>query len=421
MPNDCILAGSDIGALRRRRPCAGHPFRPGDRGKAAGRRSQRRALLAQFFCLAMLSACQSGGSQASLDADGGSGGTATKPRAASVLGTGPAKVTMLLPLSAKGAEGEKGRRMRDAAELAVSDLGSELITLTIADTAGNTDRARKLASEAISSGSRVVIGPTDPLVVRHVASITGRRPPVLALAEGYAGAPGVYPVLLTEADSAGAAAAWLAGKGKRKFVLFVAEGPDAKAIERRVENGLSIHGAKLSATLPYTPSGIDKAISDMQALVEGPEAVVLASGGGDPELFASALRSTGYLGKETALVVTHRALEVNAAAPSLEGAYVATLGKPETDPFADRFGEKYSYAPDLTAAYAYDTVALSSGLVSALGPEGIKRQTLESKSGFRGSTGFFRFREDGTSERTMPLYRIGKSGLAQVQASVSSF
>jgi ABC-type branched-subunit amino acid transport system substrate-binding protein len=303
----------------------------------------------------------------------------------------------------------------------VDDLGSELITLTIADTAGSTERGRKLASAAMSSGSRVVIGPTDPEVVRHVASLTGKRPPVLALAEGYSGAPGVYPVILTEADSAAAASAWLAGKGKRKFVLFVAEGPDARAIERRVENGLSIHGAKLSASLTYSSSGIDKAVSDMQALVEAPEVVVLATGGTDPGLLASALRSKGYLREGTEIVVTHRALDANAASPFLEGAYVARLGKPETDPFADRFQEKYRYAPDLAVAYAYDTVALSSGLVSALGPDGIGRQTLESKTGFKGATGFFRFRADGSSERTMPLYRIGSSGLKQVDSAVSSF
>jgi len=409
--------------MTRRRPVAPDSAmssagqRPGGRG-AAFRCASR--LAAPLLVLAVLAACQSSGSQASLDADAASAGS-ERPRAESVLGTGPAKVTMLLPLSAAGEEGEKGRRMRDAAELAVSDLGSDLITLTIADTGGNSERASKLASAAVSSGSRVVIGPTDPQAVRHVASLTGKRPPVLALAEGYAGAPGVYPVMLTEADSAGAAAAWLAGKGKRKFVLFVADGPDARAIERRVDNGLSIHGTKLAAALPYTPSGFDKAVDDMQALIDAPEVIVLASGGTDPGILASALRSKGYLGKDTQLIVTNRALDAGAPPPALEGAYVAKLGKPETGPFADRFVEKYRYDPDLTAAYAYDTVALSSGLVSALGPEGIGRKTLESQSGFKGSTGFFRFRADGSSERTMPLYRIAKGGLKQVDPSVSAF
>ncbi|RVD49392.1 ABC transporter substrate-binding protein, partial [Mesorhizobium sp. M2D.F.Ca.ET.140.01.1.1] len=50
------------------------------------------------------------------------------------LGTGPTKVAMLLPLSASGSAGENGRKMLDAAKLAMTDLGNPLLTLTVEDT-----------------------------------------------------------------------------------------------------------------------------------------------------------------------------------------------------------------------------------------------------------------------------------------------
>jgi hypothetical protein len=46
---------------------------------------------------------------------------------------------------------------------------------------------------------------------------------------------------------------------------------------------------------------------------------------------------------------------------------------------------------------------------------------LENRTGFRGSTGHFRFRPDGGSERSMALYQI-KNGLPkEVEKSISGF
>ncbi len=141
------------------------------------------------------------------------------------LGKGSMKVAMLLPLSASGSLGEEGRKMRDGAQLAMADMGNDLITLTIEDTRGDGALAKKMTVEAMGSGAKAVIGPAELLAARQLAQVSGtKRPPVLALAENFAGSPGVYSVRLSEADSAAAAAAALAAKGKRKFVLFVADG-----------------------------------------------------------------------------------------------------------------------------------------------------------------------------------------------------
>ncbi|RVD39627.1 ABC transporter substrate-binding protein, partial [Mesorhizobium sp. M4A.F.Ca.ET.020.02.1.1] len=41
--------------------------------------------------------------------------------------------------------------------------------------------------------------------------------------------------------------------------------------------------------------------------------------------------------------------------------------------------------------------------------------------GFRGSTGLFRFRADGSSQRTMPFYRVEKGALKLVEKSTAGF
>lgn len=380
--------------------------------------------------LVVLAACQSSGDVSEvLDPGTTEGGqavvqTPTAPQKAMTIGQGSMKVAMLLPLSAPGSVGDEGRKMRDGAKLAMADMGNDLITLTIEDTRGDATLAGTMAVEAMGSGAKAVIGPTELAAARRLVQVSGeKRPPVLALAENFAGSPGIYSVRLSEADSAAAAAAALADKGKRKFVLFVADGADAGAISKRVENSLSIYGAELIVTLPYKTSGggAEKAAADMAALVDDAQAVIVASGATNPSAIVSPLRSKGVLGKGVALIGTSRWLAYPLNDPLLEGAYIATLDLAETGPIATRFKTTFNYDADVNVAYAYDMVALTAGIASAVGPKGLTRKVLENQTGFRGSTGLFRFRSDGASERSMPFYQVKNGALKQIEKSISGF
>ncbi|WP_292417128.1 ABC transporter substrate-binding protein [Mesorhizobium sp.] len=346
--------------------------------------------------------------------------SAATPKGNLTLGNGPTKITMLLPLSASGSAGEDGRKMYDAARLAMTDLGDKLLTLTIEDTRGDSGYAKDLAVKAITSGgAKAIIGPDELAAAQHLAKLSGtQRPPVLALADNFAGGPGVYSVRLSEADSAAAGAAAVASKGARKFVLLVPAGSNASAIEARVNNALSIYGAALAVTLAYSASDGAKVVSDMGSLVEAPDAVVVASGDGNPTPVLAALKAKG--GKAVTLIGTDRWLE-RPIDPLYEGAYIATLDQSETGPIADRFKATYNYQPDVNVAYAYDMVALSAGIASSVGPNGFSKQVLENASGFRGSTGLFRFRADGSSQRSMPFFKVEKGKLKLVEKQTSGF
>ncbi|RUW40337.1 MULTISPECIES: penicillin-binding protein activator [unclassified Mesorhizobium] len=366
-------------------------------------------------------AAQGAGTATSATSSGPTSATAAKANL--TLGTGPTKVTMLLPLSAPGSTGENGRKMYDGARLAMADLGDKLLTLTIQDTRGDSGYAKDLAVKAITSGTaKVVVGPAELAAAQHLAKLSGsKRPPVLALADNFAGGPGVYSVRLSEADSAAAGAAAIAGKGARKFVLMVPAGADSSAVESRVANALSIYGATLAVTLPYSPTdGGAKVVSDMGSLVEAPDAVVVACGDGSPAAVLAALKAKGIPGKTVTLIGTDRWLE-RPVDPLYEGAYIATLDQSETGPIADRFKATYNYQPDVNVAYAYDMVALSAGIASSAGPDGFNKQVLENTTGFRGSTGLFRFRSDGSSQRSMPFFKVEKGQLKLVEKQTAGF
>ena len=201
--------------------------------------------------------------------------------------------------------------MYDDARLAMADLGDMLLTLTIQDTRGDSGYAKDLAVKAITSGgAQAIIGPAELPAAQHLAKLSGsKRPPVLTLADNFAGGPGVYSVRLNEADSAAAGAAAVASKGAKKFVLLVPAGTDAGAIEPRVANALSIYGATLAVTLPYSAADGAKVVNDMGSLVDAPDAVVVASGDGSPTPVLAALKAKGIPGKAATLIGTHRWLE----------------------------------------------------------------------------------------------------------------
>lgn len=396
----------------------------------SGRQRHRSWTWVIVFAFAgIVSGCQSKGSvsdaldPAAIAAPGApaAGAAASPAQATQSLGTGPTKVTMLLPLSAPGAAGENGRKMLDATKLAMADLGNALLTVTVEDTKGDSAHASELAVNAITTGTKIVIGPVELAAAQHIAKLSGsQRPPVLALADNFAGGPGVYAVRLNEADSAAAGAAGLAAKGRKKFVLLAA-GANAGAVEKRVANSLSIYGATLAVTIPYAAGdGGTKAVNDMGSLVEAPDAIVIASGDDSPSQILAALKSKGIPGKAVAVVGTNRWLE-HPIEPLFEGSYIATLDPSETGPIADRFKTTYNYPADANVAYAYDMVALTAGIASSVGPEGFNKQVLENRSGFRGSTGLFRFRADGSSERSMPFYQVQKGALKLVAKSTSGY
>ncbi|QDC03076.1 ABC transporter substrate-binding protein [Mesorhizobium sp. 8] len=378
----------------------------------------------------LLAACQSNNASGVLDpANGGSAPATSQPApqntapSAQTLGKGATRATMLLPLSAPGTLGEKGRKMFDAAKLAMADMGNDLLTLSIQDTRGDSTNAKDLVVKAMSSGASIIIGPVELDATQRLSAISGpKRPPVLALAENFSGVPGIYAMALNEADSAAAGAAAIAQKGKRKFVLFVTRGPSAGAIEKRVANGLSITGASLALTVPLDPGReAEKAASDMTAVVTAPEGVVIATGDASPLPLLQALKARNITASKVSIIGTDRWLEHSLADPAYQGAYVAALDRNETGPIADRFKAAYGYAADVDVAYAYDSVALTAGIANALGAKGFTRQVLENKNGFRGSTGVFHFLADGASERSMPLYRIDRGTPKKIADSVTGY
>ena len=88
------------------------------------------------------------------------------------------KVAILLPISAKGNTAKIATALKQAGQLAMFDFDNPDIILTTKDTKGTPAGAKAAASEAISSGAELIIGPLFSKNVKAAAPIArkSRRP-----------------------------------------------------------------------------------------------------------------------------------------------------------------------------------------------------------------------------------------------------
>jgi len=85
-----------------------------------------------------------------------------------VLGTGPVRVGLILPLTQNGGPSVVGASLRNAAQLALEESGMGDITLMIVDDHGTVDGAAQAAQAELGAGVEIILGPLLAPEVREV-------------------------------------------------------------------------------------------------------------------------------------------------------------------------------------------------------------------------------------------------------------
>lgn len=359
-----------------------------------------------------LAACQSAGTDALEDVAAG-------PRmAAETLGGGPTAVALLLPRSASGAAGRHARDVRDAAALALDDLGAGKLAITIHDTGAGAGGIAGLAEQL--AAAKLILGPMGPQAVSALTALPGRP---AALAFGNNGGPrgeGVFVLETDAVESALEAARASAAAGHKSFAAIM---PQAfpQADRTRLSKGLEAAGVPSIEFVAYSEAGLAAELAAKREQLVKADGVIVFGEGGSPASIASALRKTASLGPKAVLIGNLSWAAENFSRPELEGALVAMPDQSALALVADRYRAKTGRSLSLQAAYGYDAVAVAAGIVRALGPEALTQATLTKPSGFRGATGTFRFRPDGSVERQLALYQIRNKSLQLLDAAPEGF
>jgi ABC-type branched-subunit amino acid transport system substrate-binding protein len=383
------------------------------------------ALLTVF--LLALAGCQSNDAAALLDPASAAAGDkpaagdsaaapVSPPPTTGAVGSGAVRIAVLLPSDQAAAE--RARDVRDGVTMAVDDLGKDVVQASFAEL---TAKPREGTLKAMAGGPVAVIGPFDAGAAEQVATIKGATlPPVFLLADGVPGSTSIYSVPLQSGISA-AAGARAAGKdGALKFVLLTQEGSSAAATERAVDLAVADHGGRLATKARFgaDQASMMKAVDMVFAVVDQPDAVVIAGGAFDPATIVKAVRAKSAKAK---IVGNSSWISSGRIGPELNGVLIADVDQAELEPIAQRFKARFGHDFNSLAAYAYDVVALSSGIGRAMGRDGFVRAIIEDPKGFRGSTGIFRFRSNGSCERLLALYKVDGGRLKRVEAPPDVF
>ena len=365
---------------------------------------------------------------------------------------GPARVGFLVPLT--GAAALQGHALLDAAQMALFDIGSDIVLLP-RDTKGRPETAAAAAAEVIDQGAQLILGPLFSNSVAAVAPLAdeaGIRVVAFSTDPRVAG-DGRYLIGFTSAQQVRRLVSFAAGAGIERFALlapdsaygravaaqygeavagvggtlsraefYAADGSDAQAVVRRLADYDRRHAA-LREQVATLEARDDELARQSLARLEGLDtlgaapfdALLIADGGQSLRAVAPILPYYDIDPTEVRLMGTGLWDDPRTLAePTLAGGWFVSPPPETRARFDARFEAIYGAAPPRLATLAYDATALAGVLgAQPLGAD-FSDAALLSPNGFAGVDGVFRFGTDGLAERGLAVMQVMPEGVAAV-------
>jgi ABC-type branched-subunit amino acid transport system substrate-binding protein len=357
------------------------------------------------------------------------GGVAGGPVGSETLGTGTVKIALILPLSAPGNAGQIAKAMRNAAELALREFKTANIQILVKDDRGSPDGARAAATQAISEGAELILGPLFALSVPAVAGVVKPATiPVIAFSTDASNAQsGVYLLSFLPQTDVERIVRYGASKGKKSFAAILPSNAYGAVVEAALQKAVSGTGGRVIEIERYDVG--DNA--SMQAKVNAiaavakqgtVDAILMPDGGTAPATLAQLFAAAGVKGDKIKFMGSGQWDDAAVAGePNLNGAWYPAPDRSGYAAFSQRYQAAFGQAPFRPATLAYDATSLAAGLSGRFGAERFKDATLTSSSGFIGLDGAFRLLPSGLNERGLAVYEIEGGGAKIIDPAPKSF
>ncbi len=397
----------------------------GRRGESIGMRGvpgTRRSLLQAAAIGALAAACAGTGLDGLVESN-----AETQPgQGGDVIGNGPVKVALILPLSAASAQGA-AQSLRNAAQLAMSDFGNSSIQILVKDDKGTPDGARQATQEAIQAGAELILGPLFGPSVQaagQVARAAGK--PVIAFSSDASAAQrGVYLLSFLPQSDVQRIVAFAGSRGKRSFAALIPQNAYGNVVEAEFQQAANQGGRRVALVARYQPgnkASIDAAVQQIKGVVGSADTLFIAEGADGLGAVTQSMAAAGISSQQIQIVSTGiwndpRVFGIG----MLNGAWFAAPDNARYNALAGRYQSQFGAAPTRIATLSYDAVTLASALTQNFGTQRFSEATLTNPNGFSGQDGVFRFRSNGVNDRGLAVYEI-RSGSAQaISAAPTSF
>lgn len=340
------------------------------------------------------------------------------------IGHGPDKIALILPLTQNGAPSAVGQGLRNAAELAYAEAGSNDLTILVKDDRSTPDGAREATQAALGEGAELVLGPLFAADVREAARVArAADKPVIGFSTDTASAGrGVYLLSFLVENYVDRIVEYAASQGKKSFAALVPESDYGNVALGEFQQAVAKRGARVEAIERYKPGAVDEAAVRVAAALPRIDALFIPEQADAMGGVAQALAANGIDGHKAQILGTGvwndpRVLKL----PALRGAWFATPENAGFNAFAQRYRAKYGSEPVRIATLSYDAVSLVSALARSQGAARFSLDTLTNSSGFNGADGVFRFRQDGPNERGLAVLQIDNGAATTVSPAPRTF
>jgi hypothetical protein len=347
----------------------------------------------------------------------------TQPVAGNI-GAGPVRIGLILPMTQANGASAVGASLRNAAELAVTDSGSNELTILVKDDRSNAEGARSAAQEAIADGAELIVGPLFAADVREVAGVAraANRPVIAFSTDTSVAARGVYLLSFLIESYVDRIVDFAAQRGKKSFAALVPENDYGNVALAEFQAATARAGVRVQTIERYAPGSASAAVQRVAGLGDQIDAVFIPEQADGMIAVSQALSASGITGPRLQLLGIGvwndaRVLKL----PALQGAWFAAPENAGFNSFAQRYRARFGAEPTRIATLAYDAVSLAAALARTQGQAGFTDTVLTNASGFNGADGVFRFRTDGLNERGLSVLQIGSGGAVTISPAPKSF
>ncbi len=348
------------------------------------------------------------------------------------------KVAVLVPMT--GGSARIGQSIANAANLALIDLNTSKIRLSVYNTEGGAATA---AQAAVADGARIILGPlfaADVRAVQQIAHAAGV--PVITFSNDAAlASAGTYVLGFQPSQEVQRVVAYAKARGIIRFGALAPQGQYGTVTTRALQNSGVAVGAVESYPRDKTKVfAAARRISNYEARLLAARGAVASSGGAGTNIRLPAppfealllpdsggflramlplLKSYGvetprvrFLG--TGLWAAEPALTKE---PMLAGAWFASVSDNQFNAMARRFQSKFGYMPPRLASLGYDAVLLAAAGARSWSPGmAFPSGVLGNSAGYTGVDGFFRF-SNNVAIRALEVQELTPGGLRTVSGA----
>lgn len=345
-------------------------------------------------------------------------------------GSGDSVQVALLVPKGTGQAGDEvlALALENAARIAIADLNGAKVDLRVYSTQGSAAGATTAATNALTDGADVILGPVYADAANAAGVVAAQRGVnVLAFSNNRTIAGSNVFVLgpLFE-TSANRLMNYAKGQGKNSVVTVYAEGLAGSLAQHAVSNAAMRAGVTVtdSITHPFSQQGVIGAVPSIKAATDSADSVFLTSTtDGALPLLTQLMPEAGIDPLVTQYISLTR-LDIppqTLALPGMQNVWFALPDPSRSAQFSARYQSTYGNAPHSIAGLAYDGIAAIGALVASGRSTPLSRQNLTQSQGFEGVNGIFRLNPNGTNDRGLAVATIRDKQVVVLDPAPRSF